>query len=90
MELLKETIRRALTKRVWTRKGRRKELRLEEIPPSERLVLFVQFTMLTVAALTALELAHLIVLGRWNNEIFAAITGLIGTITGLLLGAKTP
>ncbi|OYT47633.1 hypothetical protein B6U79_03860 [Candidatus Bathyarchaeota archaeon ex4484_231] len=89
MKGLKETIRAALTKKTVKRKGRRKELMIEEVPPSERLVLFVQFVMVTIAALTTLELAHLIILGTWNNEIFAAITGLVGTITGLLLGAKT-
>jgi len=89
MNILREIIRNALTKRTVKRRGRRRELQIEEVPPSERLVLFVQFTMLAVAALTALELAHLVILGTWSSEIFAAITGLIGTITGLLLGAKT-
>jgi hypothetical protein len=89
MNVLRDTIRNALTKRTVKRKGRRRELQVEEAPPSETVVLFIQFTMLAVGALTALELAHIIVLGAWSNEIFAAITGLIGTITGLLLGAKT-
>jgi hypothetical protein len=89
MKSLKTKIRNALTQKVTVRRGIRKEIKIEEVPPSERLVLFVQFTMVTIAALTALELVHLIVLGRWNPEIFAAITGLVGTITGLLLGTKT-
>jgi len=89
MKSLRNTIRNALTQKITVRKGIRKELKIEEVPPSERLVLFVQFTMVTIAALTALELVHLVILGRWNTEIFAAITGLVGTITGLLLGIKT-
>jgi len=89
MKSLKEAIRTALTQKVAVSKGARRELRIEEVPPSERLVLFVQFAMVTIAALTVLELVHLAVLGRWNTEIFAAITGLVGTITGLLLGGKT-
>jgi len=89
MKNLKDAIRKALTMKVTVKKGTRMKLRIEEVPPSERLVLFVQFAMVTIAALTALELVHLVVLGRWNTEIFAAITGLAGTITGLLLGTKT-
>ena len=89
MNILREAIRNALTKRTVKRRGRRRELQIEKVPPSEKLVLFIQFTMLAIGALTALELAHIVILGAWSSEIFAAITGLIGTITGLLLGAKT-
>ena len=89
MKNMKDAIRTALTMKVAVRKGAGKKLNVEEVPPSERLVLFVQFAMVTIAALTALELFHLAILGRWNTEIFTAITGLVGTITGLLLGAKT-
>ena len=88
MKSLKEAIRTALTQKVAVSKGARRELRIEEVPPSERLVLFVQFTMVTIAALTALELVHLVVLGRWNTEIFATITGLVGTIIGVFFGKK--
>jgi len=38
--------------------------------------------------LAALEIAHLAFLGSWNSEIFAAITGLVGTVTGMIVGAK--
>jgi len=27
-------------------------------------------------------------LGSWNSEVFAGITGLIGTVTGILVGQK--
>jgi hypothetical protein len=41
--------------------------------------------MISLACLTALQIVHMIYLGSWNSEIFAAITGLIGTITGILV-----
>jgi hypothetical protein len=39
--------------------------------------------------LSALEIAHMAFLGRWNSEIFAAITGLTGTVSGILIAQKT-
>ena len=81
-------IRRLLTKRVSIPAGSSRKLRVEEIPPSERLVLLFQFSLIAVFALTALEVAHLAFLGSWNSEIFAAITGLVGTVTGIIVGAK--
>jgi len=84
-------IRRLLTKqRVKDSEGRKtREVRVQEELPNEKLVLLVQFSMVAVGALTALELVHIVVLKVWNAEIFAAITGLIGTITGIILGRKT-
>jgi hypothetical protein len=81
-------IRRLLTKRVLMHAGSSRKLRVEEIPPSERLVLLFKFSLIAVCALTALEVAHLAFLGSWNSEIFAAITGLVGTVTGIIVGAK--
>jgi hypothetical protein len=81
-------IRRLLTKRVSVPSGSSRKLRVEEIPPSERLVLLFKFSLIAVCALTALEIAHLAFLGSWNSEIFAAITGLVGTVTGMIIGAK--
>jgi len=81
-------IKRLLTKRVSAPAGSSRKLRVEEIPPSERLVLLFKFSLIAVCALTALEVAHLAFLGSWNSEIFAAITGLVGTVTGIIIGAK--
>jgi hypothetical protein len=39
--------------------------------------------------LSALEIAHMAFLGSWNSEIFAVITGLGGTVTGIIVGQKT-
>jgi hypothetical protein len=77
---MKNPIRKALTKTIPARKGRQ-----VEVPPSQRLLYAVYFSLGMVACLTALEAVHLIVLGKWNPEIFSAISLLIGNITGIFL-----
>jgi hypothetical protein len=78
-------------KRALTRKTTDKTATSEatEVQPSERLVLGVKFAITLTFSLTALEIAHLALLGTWNSEVFAAITGLTGTITGILISQKT-
>jgi len=66
-------------------RGRAAEIELE---PSERLVYGVYFAMAALASLTFLEAVYLVVLHTFSSEIFAAITGLIGTIVGVLVTAK--
>jgi len=48
----------------------------------------VQFSIYLLLALVAFEIAHLIVPRSWNSEIVSAITGLGGTIFGVLLERK--
>ncbi len=62
---------------------------VDDVPPSERLVLGVKFAITLTFSLTAIEIAHLALLHTWNSEVFAAITGLAGTITGILISQKT-
>ena len=76
-------------KRALTRKTTDKTAAQAEAAPSERLVLGVKFAIALTFSLTALEIAHLALLGTWNSEVFAAITGLAGTITGILISQKT-
>jgi hypothetical protein len=76
-------------KRALTRKTTDKTAAEQEVSPSERLVLGVKFAIALTFSLTALEIAHLALLGTWNSEVFAAITGLAGTITGILISQKT-
>jgi len=61
----------------------------DEIPPSERLVLGVKFAIAFTFSLTAIEIANLALLDAWNSEVFATITGLAGTIMGILVSQKT-
>lgn len=78
-----DLIKRALTRR---RVGRGREVDEE---PDEKLLLGVKFAIGMTACLSALEIAHLAVLGVWNSEVFAAITGLSGTVIGVFVGQKT-
>ena len=77
-------LRRILTKTVKVSKTRE-----VQVPPSETLLYAVYFSLGMTLCLTVLEAIHMIVLGRWNSEIFAAITGLSGTVTGIIVGQRT-
>jgi len=81
-----DPIRKALTRKISVKRGRGQQI--IEIPPSERLVLGVKFAMTATVCLSALEVAHMVFLGTWSSEIFAAITGLIGTVSGVLISQK--
>ena len=77
-------IKRALTRKI-ARKGSRGKQQIIVIPPSERLVYGVKFAMGMTVCLSALEVAHMAFLGTWSSEIFSAITGPIGTVSGVLI-----
>ena len=78
-----DLIKRALTRR------RIQRGRLVSEEPNEKLVWGVKFAIGMTGCLTFLEVAHLAFLGSWSSEIFAAITGLSGTITGIFVGQKS-
>ncbi|MDH5461658.1 MAG: hypothetical protein OEX09_05500 [Candidatus Bathyarchaeota archaeon] len=59
-----------------------------QIPPSDKLVYGMYFAVIALLSLTALEFVHMIFFGVWNSEIFSAITGLIGTISGIFISQK--
>jgi hypothetical protein len=46
----------------------------------------VYFSLGTIALLSGLETAHMAFLHSWNSEIFAVITGFVGTVSGVLIG----
>jgi len=81
---LKNLLRKILTKTVRVSKTRQ-----VNVPPSETLLYAVYFSLGMVVCLTVLEAVHLVVLGRWNPEIFTVISGLVGNITGIFLTQKT-
>jgi len=80
-------IKRALTKNL-TVKGSRGSTKKIEVEPSEKLVYGVAFAIVALVCLTALEVAHILVLGKLNSEILSAMTLLIGTIMGVFFGKK--
>ena len=79
-------VKRALTRRV-KQKGTRSSQVLV-VDPDERLVYAVKFAIGMTACLTALEVAHMAFMGLWSSEVFAAITGLSGTVMGIFVGRK--
>jgi uncharacterized membrane protein YjjP (DUF1212 family) len=58
------------------------------VQPDERLVLYVKFMLGAAVCLSALEVACLGFLGTWNSEVFAAITGLVGTVSGVIVSHR--
>jgi len=81
-------IKKALTKTI-QRKGSRGKTEVIVMQPNEKLVLGVKFAIAMTLCLSGLEVAHMAFLGSWNSEVFAAITGLSGTIMGIFVGQKT-
>ena len=78
-----DLIKKALTKR-FEPKGPRQRVLVAE--PSPKLVLLVKFSLGMTGILSLLEVAHLILVHSWNSEIFSGISGLIGTVTGVIIG----
>ena len=78
-----DIIRRALTRR------RKQQGRVVTEEPNESLVYVVKFGIGMTACLAAIEIAQLALLHTWNSEVFAAITGLSGTVMGIFVGQKS-
>ena len=84
---MRDWIKKALTKTV-QRKGSRGKTEITIVQPNEKLVLGVKFAIGMTVCLSALEIAHIAFLHTWNSEVFAAITGLSGTVMGIFVGQK--
>lgn len=82
MRRLTVLLRKALTRKIQLRR------RVIEVEPSNKLVYAMYFAIATLISLTTLEAVHVVVLRSFNSEIFSAITGLIGTIIGVLAKSK--
>ena len=57
--------------------------------PDEKLVIIVKFGLAMTLCFSGLELAHILLLGSWNSEIFASISGLAGTLSGIFVGKRS-
>ena len=77
-----DQIKRALTRR------RVQRGRLVSEEPNEKLVLGVKFAIAMTVCLSLLEVAHLAFMHEWSSEVFAAISGLSGTVVGIFVGQK--
>ena len=51
-------------------------------------ILITEFPIAAITVLTIIEVAHIIFLNSWNSKVFAALTRLIGTVTGIVIGSK--
>ncbi len=87
MKLSDDWVRRALTRRMKQKGTRNSQILV--VDPDERLVYAVKFAIGMTACLTVLEVAHMAFMGSWSSEVFAAITGLSGTVMGIFVGKKT-
>jgi len=83
--MVDDLIRRALTRKV-SQRGPRGRERVVVVQPNDRFVLLVRFAIAMTVCLSFIEVVCLIFLRSWNSEIFATITGLIGMVTGVLIG----
>jgi len=81
---LRNPIRQALTRTITERKrGSR-----VQVPPSDQLVYGIYFAIASLITLTMLEITYILVLRSFSNEIFAAISLVIGTILGAFFGHR--
>jgi hypothetical protein len=86
---LTDFVKKALTRRITDKTALQESAQaVLELEPDERLVLGTKFAIAFTFCLSAIEIANLAVLGTWNSEVFAAITGLSGTIMGILISQK--
>ncbi|MDH7564706.1 MAG: hypothetical protein QHH24_07535 [Candidatus Bathyarchaeota archaeon] len=76
----------------WVKKALTKTTRQKAVAevtePDIKLIYGVKLALALIFSLTALEAIHLLVLGRWNSEIFSAITALTGTVTGIFISQR--
>ena len=84
---MKDLIRKALTKTISVKEGRKRAKQIR-IAPSDRLVYGMYFAIIALICMTILEATYIYVLRNFSNEIFAAITLVIGTILGAIFGQK--
>jgi len=81
-------IKRALTKTIQIRTAQGNTQQLE-IPPDKKLLYGMYFAIIALTMLTALETTYMIVFQTFNNEIFAAMMLVVGTILGAFYGQKS-
>jgi len=86
--MLAAFIRKVLTKTEVRQVGRGKKIERVELPPNEHLVYGLYFAFMALTALTIIEALHIVFLHSFSNEIFTAITTIIGTILGVFISQK--
>jgi hypothetical protein len=85
---MKDYIKQALTKTIEIRTAQGNTQQLE-ITPDKKLLYGMYFALFALVMLTALETTYMIVFQTFNNEIFAAMMLVVGTILGAFYGQKS-
>jgi len=85
---MKDFIKQALTKTIQIRTAQGNTQQLD-IPPDKKLLYGMYFAIIALIMLTALETTYMIVFQTFNNEIFAAMMLVVGTILGAFYGQKS-
>jgi len=85
---MKDYIKQALTKTIQIRTAQGNTQQLE-ITPDKKLLYGMYFALTALIMLTALETTYMIVFQTFNNEIFAAMMLVVGTILGAFYGTKS-
>lgn len=65
-----------------------RKVRMREEAPSDRFVLIVVLMIVFFFGLVALEVAHMAMLGSWNEVVFNGIMLVVGTIVGAVWGRQ--
>jgi hypothetical protein len=85
---MKDYIKQALTKTIEIRTAQGNTQQLE-ITPDKKLLYGMYFALFALVMLTALETTYMIIFQTFNNEIFAAMMLVVGTILGAFYGQKS-
>ena len=85
---MKDYIKQALTRTIEIRTAHGDTQQLE-ITPDKKLLYGMYFALFALVMLTTLETTYMIAFQTFNNEIFAAMMLVIGTILGAFYGQKS-
>jgi len=85
---MRDFIKQALTKTIQIRTAQGDTQQLE-LAPDKKILYGMYFALAALIMLTALETTYMIVFQTFNNEIFAAMMLVVGTILGAFYGQKS-
>jgi len=85
---MRDFIKQALTKTIQIRTAQGDTQQLE-LAPDKKILYGMYFALAALIMLTALETTYMIVFQTFNNEIFAAMMLVVGTILGAFYGTKS-
>lgn len=83
---LRSLLRRGLTRMVVREGSASRRVLVQEDVPSERFTLIVALMIVFFAGLVGLEIAHMLLMGSWNEVAFNGIMLVVGTIVGAVWG----